>query len=72
MAKTYMSDIFIDEKDAAGLLGLSRQTLQQIRLNAGRKTSRWKKWKPVPHYKLGRLIRYKKEDLTEWLGKHKV
>ena len=56
------------EKEAAEYTGMSRSFLRQDRMNGIRENRT-----PGPKFlKLGRSIRYLKEDLDDWLLKHRV
>ncbi|OGL45868.1 MAG: hypothetical protein A2149_00270 [Candidatus Schekmanbacteria bacterium RBG_16_38_11] len=46
----------LDTKEAAELLGISKNTLYE-----------WVIQKKVPYIKVGRLTKFKKETLEEWL-----
>lgn len=65
----FKNDEYIDETTAAKYLGITRASLQKIRLSTAKGD---KRWKPVPHYKFGKYIRYRKEDLDGWLRSHKT
>jgi len=56
------------EQEAAQYLGMSRSFLRQDRMNGFRKNRT-----PGPNYiKIGRSIRYLKEDLDTWLEHYRV
>jgi len=56
------------EKEAAQYIAMSRSFLRQDRMNGFRKERT-----PGPHYiKIGRSIRYLKEDLDMWLEKYRI
>lgn len=53
-----MNPILVDEKDAAELLGLTRRTLQKWRTDG----------RGPPHVKISqRCVRYRVEDIEEWI-----
>ncbi len=53
----------LSEKEAATYIGMSRSFLAQSRMT-GRRRSRT----PAPHFiKIGRSVRYLKDDLDHWL-----
>lgn len=63
-----MSSNVFTEKEAAIYIGMSRSFLSQDRMN-GCSASRT----PRPIFmKLGHSIRYRREDLDEWLVGHRV
>jgi len=51
----------ISFKEAANYLGIKRSTLYKY--TSSRK---------IPHVKVGRLVKFQREDLDDWIGKHKV
>ena len=51
-------DRYVDDVEAAEILGLSRSYLRQLRLKGG----------GCPFATFGRAIRYKLSDLYEWAG----
>ncbi len=56
------------EKEAAEYIGMSPSFLRQDRMNGHRETRT-----PGPRWiKVGRAIRYLKEDLDTWLNEHRV
>ncbi|EKD72827.1 MAG: hypothetical protein ACD_45C00578G0014 [uncultured bacterium] len=58
----------LTEKEASEYIGMSRSFLRQDRMN-GYRVNRT----PGPTFmKLGRAIRYRKQDLDEWLNKHRM
>lgn len=58
----------LTEKEAALYIGMSRSFLSQDRMNGFRE-----KRTPGPVFmKLGRSVRYRKNDLDEWLNQHRV
>ena len=58
----------LTEKEASEYIGMSRSFLRQDRMN-GYRVNRT----PGPTFmKLGRSIRYSKQDLDEWLDKHRM
>lgn len=63
-----MSKITLTEKEAAEYIGMSRSFLRQDRMNGIRE-----KRTPGPKFlKIGRSIRYLKDDLDAWLNQHRV
>ncbi len=52
----------MNTRDAASYLGLAASTLEKARLTGT----------GPPFLKLGRIIRYRCQDLDEWLDKHVV
>ena len=57
-----MDDRFVSDKEAAGLLGLNRQTL-----------ANWRHLQQGPAYsKLGRSVRYRISDLVSYCEARKV
>ncbi|OGT42077.1 MAG: hypothetical protein A3F42_07405 [Gammaproteobacteria bacterium RIFCSPHIGHO2_12_FULL_37_34] len=63
-----MSKNILKEKDASEYIGMSRSFLRQDRMN-GVLASRT----PGPKFlKIGRSIRYLKEDLDTWLMQHRI
>ena len=62
-----MRDI-LTEKEAAEYICMSRSFLSQDRMN-GHRANRT----PGPAFlKIGRSIRYRKEDLDDWLKQHRM
>lgn len=58
----------LTEKEAAEYIGMSRSFLRQDRMN-GYREGRTR----GPHYlKFERAVRYRKEDLDDWLNQHLV
>lgn len=58
----------LTEIEASEYIGMSRSFLRQDRMN-GYRNGRT----PGPVFmKLGRSIRYRKQDLDEWLNKHRI
>jgi len=58
----------LTEKEAAKYIRMSRSFLSQDRMN-GYRVGRT----PGPHFiKFGRTIRYRKQDLDDWLAQHRV
>lgn len=53
----------INTKDAAVFLGLSASTLRQ-----DRSTQKLK----IPFYRIGRAVRYRREDLQAFIDQHRV
>lgn len=63
-----MTKISLSETEAAEYIGMSRSFLRQDRMNGFRVTRT-----PGPQYlKIGRAIRYLKNDLDSWLFQHRV
>lgn len=63
-----MNNLILTEKEAAQYIGMSRSFLSQDRMNGFRDRRT-----PGPIFmKLGRSIRYRKEDLDAWLAQHRV
>ncbi|MHB1949402.1 MAG: helix-turn-helix domain-containing protein [Gammaproteobacteria bacterium] len=63
-----MNKNILTEKEASEYIGMSRSYLRQDRMNGIRENRT-----PGPRYlKIGRNIRYVKEDLDAWLLKHRV
>jgi len=54
------SDVYIDDRALAQLLGCSRVTLQQARARG----------EGIPYVKIGRLVRYSTRTVREWLAAH--
>lgn len=58
----------LTEQEAAEYIGMSRSFLRQDRMNGIRKNRT-----PGPNYvKIGRAIRYLREELDRWLEMYKV
>ena len=58
----------LTEKEAARYIGMSRSFLSQDRMN-GYRDGRTK----GPHFlKLGKSVRYRKDDLDSWLMKNRI
>jgi predicted DNA-binding transcriptional regulator AlpA len=57
----------LTESEAAVYLGLSRSTLRQARMSGSRA-----RIPPPPFVRLGRTIRYLKDDLDRWLDQHRA
>ena len=58
----------LTEKEAAAYIGMSTSYLRQDRMNGYREGRT-----PGPHFiKIGRAIRYLKEDLNQWLYQFRV
>ena len=53
---------YVDEKVAAGVTGFCVQTLRNQR-SAGR---------GIPYYKVGKSVKYKLDDVVEFMERHKV
>jgi predicted DNA-binding transcriptional regulator AlpA len=63
-----MQKTILTEREAATYIGMSRSFLSQDRMN-GYRVNRT----PGPIFmKLGRSVRYQKNDLDEWLNKHRM
>jgi hypothetical protein len=63
-----MNKVTFTEKEAAEYISMSRGFLRQDRMNGYRKNRT-----PGPNFiKLGKSIRYLKDDLDAWLLKHRV
>jgi predicted DNA-binding transcriptional regulator AlpA len=63
-----MSKDILTEKEAATYIGMSRSFLSQDRMNGYREGRT-----PGPVFmKLGRSIRYRKEDLNMWLSEQRI
>ena len=63
-----MNKEILTEKEAATYIGMSRSFLSQDRMN-GYRVNRT----PGPVFmKLGRTIRYHKNDLDNWLTQHRI
>jgi excisionase family DNA binding protein len=63
-----MTNTTLTEKEAAKYIGMSRSFLRKDRMDGIRENRT-----PGPHFlKLGRSIRYLKEDLDSWLLQHRV
>lgn len=63
-----MNNEILTEEEAAIYIGMSRGFLSQDRANGIRRGRT-----PGPTFlKIGRLVRYRKEDLDMWLAKHRV
>lgn len=63
-----MSKRSYTEKEAAEYIGMSRSFLRQDRMNGIRKNRT-----PGPSYvRIGRTIRYLREELDKWLNQYKV
>lgn len=58
----------LTEKEAAEYINMSRSFLRQDRMNGLRKN----RTKGPDFVKIGRAIRYLKEDLDIWLDNHKI
>lgn len=56
------------EQEAADYLGVSRSTLRQARMEGPRE----RRISSPPYVKFGRSVRYLKEDLDQWLSRHRV
>ena len=55
-----MTKEFFDIGELSEILSIKRSTLY-AKVEAGE----------LPHYKVGRLIRFKKSDVEEWMGSHR-
>lgn len=66
--KVEFERIALTEKEAAQYLGVSRSTLAQSRMNGFREN----RFVPPPFVKIGRAVRYIKQDLDSWLMKQRV
>jgi predicted DNA-binding transcriptional regulator AlpA len=63
-----MTKFTLTEKEAAEYIGMSRSFLRKDRMD-GIRVNRT----PGPQYlKMGRSVRYLKEDLDTWLIKHRI
>lgn len=63
-----MSTDILTEKEAAIYIGMSRAYLSQDRANGVRENRT-----PGPTFlKIGRAVRYRREDLDAWLNQHKI
>ena len=58
----------LTEKEASEYIGMSRSFLRQDRMNG----YRVHRTHGPTFMKLGRSIRYSKQDLDEWLDKHRM
>jgi len=58
----------LTEKEAANYIGLAPQSLREARCYGPREGH----FPPPPHVKLGRCIRFLKDDLDKWLEKNRV
>jgi len=48
-------------------------TIQELSVYLGIKPKTlYARIKEIPHYKVGRLIRFRKEDVDDWMEKHRV
>jgi predicted DNA-binding transcriptional regulator AlpA len=63
-----MSKEVLTEKEAATYIGMSRSFLSQDRMNGYRDN----RTKGPDFMKLGRSIRYHKEDLDAWLSANRI
>lgn len=63
-----MNKIIFTEKETAEYIGMSRGFLRQDRMNGVRKN----RTQGPKFLKIGRSIRYLKEDLDAWLLQHRV
>lgn len=66
--RDHSDNVSLKNRQAAEYLGLSESSLRQDRMNGPRKG----RMSPIPFYRLGRAIRYRKAELDEWLKKHRV
>jgi predicted DNA-binding transcriptional regulator AlpA len=57
----------LNEKEAAFYLGVSVSLLRQLRTRSYPSKADF-----LPFYKIGRSVRYRLEDLDEWLEKRRV
>jgi len=55
----YMDRRYLTVNDLSTYLGIKPKTL-------------YARVKEIPHYKVGRLIRFKREDVDTWMEQHKV
>lgn len=63
-----MNTEILTEKEAAIYIGMSRSFLSQDRMNGYREGRT-----PGPIFmKLGRSVRYQKQDLDTWLAQHRI
>lgn len=58
----------LNEKDAAEYIGMSRSYLNSDRSNG----PRVKRTKGPVFMKIGKAVRYRKEDLDEWLQQNRI
>jgi len=54
-------DKYLSKKDVAKYLGRSIPTVNN-----------YMKKEEIPYYKVGRSVLFRKDDIDEWVGKHKV
>jgi predicted DNA-binding transcriptional regulator AlpA len=63
-----MIKLIFTEKETAEYIGMSRSFLRQDRMNGARENRT-----PGPKFlKIGRSVRYMKEDLDVWLLQHRI
>jgi len=55
-------DECLSERDAAAVLAITRRGLEQLR----------RRGEAPPHVRVGRLIRYRRASITEWLASREV
>jgi len=55
-----MEKVYLNIKEASQLLGISTSTIYKRTPN-----------NQIPHYKLGRLVRFKKNELIDYMESHK-
>lgn len=68
LRENIMNREIFTEKEAAIYIGMSRSFLSQDRMNGYREGRT-----PGPTFmKLGRSVRYRKDDLDEWLNMHRM
>lgn len=60
MTKHDEAESLITPQEAAKIIGVSVRTLQGWRTD-------WGEYVPLPYYRLGRVIRYKREDIDNFL-----
>lgn len=63
-----MTTILLTEKQAAEYIGMSRSFLSQARMNGQRE----KRTNAPPFIKIGKAIRYLRQDIDEWIATNRI
>ena len=64
----YRPGDMVTEQETAEIIGMSVQFLRQSRMDG----TRANRTAGPPYHKIGRSVRYKVGDLTDWLDEHRV
>jgi excisionase family DNA binding protein len=54
-------DAYLSIDEVSSILNIKKPTLYQ-----------WVESRQIPHYKMGKLIRFKRDEVIQWMDEHKV